>query len=195
MYWGLLLTIPWFTHIGKLSWFDCGYINLYTFHLVDDRGRKHVLDATYFSPFDTGFAKNRFYYTTDFPTIAFTYGQCEDVRLLDLVEAWPDRSAAANREVLDDYRTRAGMARYDAERNAAFVNFLRTFVRNKQAYDPYLISLLSTPPHMQQGAGQGNFTVPRAVGIHVDFTEKVVLPRLGYLPIRRDSFYVPLTPP
>ncbi|WP_116106031.1 DoxX family membrane protein [Lewinella sp. IMCC34191] len=54
-YWLLLLLLPLAVHIGKLAWYDCGFINSYTFYLVDKQGEETELDATYFSPYDTGF--------------------------------------------------------------------------------------------------------------------------------------------
>jgi len=191
-YWSLLLAIPFTVHIGKLSWFDCGYINLYTFYLLDDSGKERKLDATYFSPYDTGFAKNRFFFTTEYATIANTYGQCNDPELLELIEGWGAYNADDNRRHIEEFRSRKGLARYDEKTATEFFSFLRTFINNKNAYDPKVISYLSVPPHMQQGEDHRNLQVPGLARLKITYEEKAILPGLEYYPVRRDSFFLPL---
>lgn len=191
-YWLLLLLIPISVHVGKLSWFDCGYINLYTFYLVDKEGNRTQLDATYFSPYDTGFAKNRFYFTTRFKTIANTYGQCNDAELLKLVEQWSEATTEDNLGIIEEFRRRKGSARYDEDKARRFRDFLVTFISNKNRYDPKLISNFSVPPHMQQGPDQRNLQVADLDHLAVIFEEKAILPGLQYEPIKRDSFFISL---
>ena len=191
-YLGLLVTIPFFFHIGKLSWFDCGYVNLYTFYLLDEAGEAHELNATYFSPYDTGFAKNRFYFTTPYRTISNTYGQCNDGRLLEIVEGWARTGDTTGVRAVEAYRSTYGQARYDTLRAGAFYHFLTEFVSSKNAYDPQLVSHLSPPPHMQQGGDQGNFRVPALRALRIVYEEKVILPGLEFFPVRQDTVTLPL---
>ena len=193
-YWLLLLLLPLAVHIGKLAWYDCGYINSYTFYLVDAGGNESELDATYFSPYDTGFAKNRFYFLTRQKTLANTYGQCTDPALVRLLRNWTMRGDSVNLRSVEDFREASGMDRHDPAAATTFRNFLTTFVRNKNRYDPELISLFSVPPHMQQAADQRNLQVADLRGLKIVYREKVVLPDLTYFTVARDSFYLPLLP-
>ncbi|WP_420457971.1 hypothetical protein [Neolewinella sp.] len=195
VYWLTLLLLPLAVHIGKLAWYDCGFINHYAFFLVNDRGEETELDATYFSPYDTGFAKNRFYFLTHEKTLANTYGQCDDVSLLGLLRDWSSRSAEDNQTLLDDFRNQAGMERYDEADAKEFLAFLTSFISNKNAYDPELISLLAVPPHMQQGPNQRNLHKAGLHHLKVVYREKVILPGLRYQTVAQDSFSLSLTPP
>ena len=192
-YWALLILIPFFTHIGSLAWFDCGYINLYTFNLVDDNGNEYELDATYFSPYDTGFAKNRFYFITPFKTLASTYGQCTDPELLSIVNDWQNNRSVENSDKITDYREQKGIVNYEQTTKNKFVNFLVTFIQNKNNDDPWLISKLSVPPHMQQGPDHRNFQIDKLSHLKIRFQEKVILPKLNYLPMRKDSLIIPIS--
>ena len=187
----MLLLIPLFTHIGKLAWLDCGYINTYTFYLLDDQGNQKQLDATYFSPYDTGFAKNRFFFLTNYRTLANTYGQCEDGELMRIVRNEAALPTDGLLEKVESYRTGA-YDRYDPVKTEEFTSFLTTFIQNKNRYDPEWISLLSPPPHMQQGDDQRNLTVPGLAQLKIVYQEKIALPELKYLPIRSDTLLVPL---
>ena len=191
-YWGLLLLLPFTIHIGKLAWFDCGYINHYAFYLVDSRGRDVALDASYFSPYDTGFAKNRFYFLTRAKTMAYTYGQCNDNRLLTLLRDWSSRTDVDNRILVEEFREHDGMDRYDEGRAATFRHFVTTFINNKNRYDPQWISRLSVPPHMQQGRDQRNLQLADADHLKIVYGERVVLPGLTYFPIVQDTLRLPL---
>lgn len=185
-----LLAMPFFTHIGRLAWYDCGYINSYTFRLVGPGGKQR-LNATYFSPYDTGFAKNRFYFMSDFPVLASTYGQSRQVDLVGMVRDFePGKEGAA---AVEQLRTTAEV-QYDRLRSEAFTEFLRTFVNNKNAYDPTWISHLAPPPHMQQGEDFGNLQYPEAETLEIIYEEKVVRPGLEYYPVRADTIIIPLKP-
>lgn len=185
-----LITVPLIVHIGKLAWYDCGFINLYHFYLVEEDGSRHELDATYFSPYDTGFAKNRFYYTTRFKTLAFTYGQCDAPDLLQTVYAYGRQRDTTDLSLFEQLRTEKGMDRFDEEKNTRFRKFLYDFIESKNSYDPQFISKFASPPHMQQGPDQRNFQVENLDRLEVVLQEKAVLPGLRYVPVRRDSFSV-----
>lgn len=190
-----LLTLPWLVHIGKLAWYDCGFTNRYHFYLVDEAGREQELDATYFSPYDTGFAKNRFYYTTPFKTLAFTYGQCDEPNLLQTAYAYGRQPDAADLTIFEQLRTERGMERFDAEKTARFRRFLTDFIGSKNRYDPELISHFASPPHMQQGLDQRNLTVENLSHLRVVMREKAILPGLRYVPLRQDSFFLSFDQP
>lgn len=192
-YAGLLLLIPLTVHIGKLAWFDCGYINRYAFYLVDRQGGETEIDASYFSPYDTGFAKNRFYFLTREKTMAYTYGQCNDNKLLTLLRGWPAHTDAENLRRIEAFRQSDGMDRYDERRAATFQNFAASFVRNKNRYDPDWISHLAVPPHMQQGMDQRNLQVDDLDHLKIVYQEKVALPGLEYFPIAADTLIVSLS--
>ena len=157
IYWALLLINPLFIQVTKLAWLDCGYVNSYTFYLMNDRGDEQRLDSSFFAPYDVGFAKNRFYYLREEKHLARTLGQCYDPNLVTLVATWPTRAATQNRQRTDAYRNEHGMASYQAEKAEAFVHFLRTFAQNKLAYDPHWISRIDVPLHMEQGPNQQDF--------------------------------------
>ncbi|MGB3799898.1 MAG: hypothetical protein WA952_08765 [Lewinella sp.] len=193
-YWLLLLLLPFAVHIGKLAWYDCGFINSYTFYLVDGEGNESELDATYFSPYDTGFAKNRFYFLSQQKTLANTYGQCNDLELVNVLSEWTAGADSANLQRVEAFRNTSGMARYDTAQTTTFKHFLTTFIQNKNAYDPELISHFSVPPHMQQADDQRNLQVENLVGLKIVYREKVVLPDLKYHSVARDSFYLALQP-
>ena len=192
IYWALLLINPLFIQITKLAWLDCGYINSYTFYLLDDQGREEKLDSSFFAPYDVGFAKNRFYYLREEKHLARTLGQCYDPTLVTLVANWPDRSGVDNRQRADAYRDEHGMESHQTEKSEAFVHFLQTFTKNKLAYDPQWISRVDVPLHMEQGPNQQDFQMDGVTAMKVVYEEKVVLPALQVERVLADSLLVPL---
>ena len=186
VYVSLLFALPYFGHIGILAWYDCGFINKYTFYLVDGAGEERRLDATYFSPYDTGFAKNRFTFVTPYRTLANTYGQCNDRALMRMIKQWPDLPHPARLDSISHLRSVA-QERYNERTAEEFIGFLRKFITNKNEYDPQFISRLASPPHMQQGQDQRNLQMKDLAALRIVYEEKIVLPRLEYAPVRSDT--------
>ncbi|WP_116106032.1 hypothetical protein [Lewinella sp. IMCC34191] len=113
---------------------------------------------------------------------------------MNLLTDWNERDDPTNLRRVEAFRSTRGMERYDTARAATFEHFLETFIRNKNRYDPELISRFSVPPHMQQSADQRNLQIEDLAGLKIVYREKVVLPKLEYFTVARDSFFLPLTP-
>ena len=189
-YYLLLLAWPLSVHVTALAWLDCGFINGYYFSLVDDAGRTYRLDSSFFSPYDVGFAKNRFTYTTNNKYLTNTMGQCYDAELLRLTRAWTADTARAAVE-LERLRAESPYFRYNEAHRVLFHTFLRRFARNKLRYDPHWISTVDPPLHMVQGPNQQNFA-PAADSLRIDYREFILLPNLEQLPYRSASLTLPL---
>ena len=192
IYFTLLLINPLFVQITKLAWLDCGYINSYTFYLLDDQGKQKKLDSSFFAPYDVGFAKNRFYYLREEKHLARTLGQCYDPHLVLLTAAWGEHPNEENIKNVNAYRSAHGMDDYQREKSDRFIHFLQTFTRNKLEHDPQLISLIDVPLHMAQGENQQNLSFADAWAIKVVYEEKVVLPKLQVFTLMKDSTTISL---
>ncbi|WKN41786.1 hypothetical protein [Tunicatimonas pelagia] len=197
-YWALfallLILNPLFIHITPLAWLDCGFINSYTFYLRNDTGEKQRLDSSFFSPYDVGFAKNRFTYTNPDNVVAKTLGQCHDAQVVQLVEQWSENSEADNREKVRNYKAEFGMNNYNEQRAEKFRRFLTEFTQNKLRYDPQFISQVDVPIHMQQGKNQQNFSFDEANQLIIVYEEKVVRPDLKFFSLKTDSVRMDVSP-
>ncbi|MEM1326911.1 MAG: hypothetical protein AAGI23_13200 [Bacteroidota bacterium] len=188
----LLLLLPNFLNVIKLAWLDCGYINSYTFFLMQENGNQKRLDTSFFSPYDVGFAKNRFTYSLDEKFVSSTLGQCNDMAVLNIVNDWSKRNLAENMSLIEKYKTENGQYKYNENQTALFYHFLTEFTTNKLNYDPKWISVLDVPVHMQQGSNQQNLTLENVVEMRILYEEKVILPHLQFDVVRSDSAFLDL---
>ncbi len=192
IYYLLLLINPFLIKITDLAWLDCGFINSYTFYLINDEGKAKRLDSSFFSPYDVGFAKNRFYFARNEKHLTGTLGQCLDENVLKMVGNWHSKSDTSNLVNLENYRTKKGLQSYNEDKAERFRYFLKTFTRDKLKNDPKWISNIDMPIHIQQGENQQNFDFENAQKLKMVYAEKVALPHLHYFIVKKDSILLDL---
>ena len=188
-YFALLLGWPLAVHVAGLAWLDCGFVNGYFFALQAPDGRTRSLDSSFFSPYDVGFAKNRFTFAGKAPALTNTMGQCFDGELAKLIQGWEDNPDA--RKALESRREKTGMQRYDSLQTAQFYVFLQQFTQNKLAYDPVWISKIDPPLHMRQGPNQQNYSA-EADSLRVIYRELILRSELQAVPYQTQSVALPL---
>ena len=190
-YFALLFSLPFLIKVGKLAWMDCGYTNDFHFTLVWPDHRTEALAASFFSPYDTGFAKNRFYFLASEANKATTLGQCTDADLRRNVYAARGTTGFAGRALAtsDTGTTPREVSREVEDIRSRFYGFCRQFVVNKLRYDPRWISCLDPPVHMQLGPNQQNIDWPSETPDYLatEYRHSVVLPQLRVSVISSDT--------
>lgn len=186
-YLAALILLTLFTDISKLAWYDCAFLNTFSFVLIDEGGNEQLVNASYFSPYDTGFAKNRFYFTRNDRNLSGTLGNCYDSRLVNL------KQEINSAEVVTNIRLEKNNSSFNQDKTDKFYQFLTTYARNKSAYDPKLISHIDAPNHMQQGRSFQNLTFPNVKSVKIIYREEIITDQLRTIPVGRDSVLLPIS--
>jgi hypothetical protein len=149
------------------AWFDSRVANFFVLRGIGASGKEYRLEPRFFSPYDLIAQQSRFYYLTERPVLAGTYGTTHDFALLrDLetarVEDLPRLRAEHGRKW-----TNAGWARL-------FGDFVQRFTANAQARGSKHIWLnrLAPPHHFQTTLAPNAYDFQEPLTrVEVDFEE------------------------
>jgi len=182
----LLVFNLFFLKVTKLAWFDCGYINSFTFY-IDDGQIDHMLYPTFFAPYDVGFSKNRFAYLRDENVLVSTLGQCYESEIVKDVKKMLE---IKDFTIIEASKNNYGKNWYNEQSIEKFKNFIIRFIQNKIAYDPKFISAIDAPVHIQLGENQQNYDIGELKTIYVVYEEKLILPNLKYETMWKDTMII-----
>ncbi len=132
-----------------LGWFDTRVSHAYRLEALGESGRRYRLTPAYFSPYDEIFTMTSFAYLSEHPVLVAPYGVTKSRALAEALER-----ATTGEEVLALERE-SGRSRYDAARAAAWQDFVRRFVANRNASGERLAALgaVRPPPQFWSFAG------------------------------------------
>ncbi len=169
----------------KLGWLDCGVLTKYDIILVGDAEEPTVrLDASFFAPYDSNFAQNRFYFLTQRSLLSGTFGACMHPQIL---EYFRDRRGES---ALEGLRADYGLpVRYDQADGKQFIDFVRQFVNNR-AESPGNRLGIGTPFHsIYQDLTFETPDLRKYDRAGVVFSEEILAPDLGTHVIYSDTIF------
>jgi len=170
-----------FLRATTLAWFDSGYLNTFEFYIENEEGVSTRLYPSFFSPYDVGFAKNRFYFSREELNVSATLGNAKNVELLEILKGYNSENKNQIKEKLNIYRANHGWKIEDRKaKKEIFEDFLKKFTANKTNYDPKIISGIDPFIHMQTGTNQQNFSTGSYKTLKIVYEEKLVKPNLEF---------------
>jgi hypothetical protein len=149
------------------AWFDSKVANFFVMRGIGESGREYRLEPRFFSPYDLIVQQSRFYYLTDRPVLAGTYGTTHDFALLRDLET-------ARVEDLPRLRAEHGRKWANPGWAQSFRDFVQRYTTNAQERGSKHIWLnwLAPPHHFQTTLAPNAYDFQEPlVRVEVDFEE------------------------
>ena len=151
----LLISAPFYLKMSSLYWYDSGFFRIYEFYLKHNNNRFQKLDASFFTPYDTNFAQNRFYFIEDKLQISNVAGSTRDTTVVNFVKNYN-----GSKIIIDSTYssiTQNGVEVFNKQKKEKFFLFLKKFINNKMKHDFKFINYIDAPMHIMLGPNQQNF--------------------------------------
>jgi len=164
----LFLAGGFYSSLG-LAWFDSGYLTTYKYYLEDPEGEVYSLDSSFFAPYDTNFARGRFFFLTEDKVISSTFGTVVDKELYASLQTGNYATTFIN-----SLKEEFGQQTYDSIKGVQFQNFLAEFALNKNNSSPKAHGFWNPPLHIYLGKSQIDFNMKTAGKLLVVKEEKQI---------------------